>query len=188
MLNGVNDARLSARPPSTTLTSAMMSSCPSRRMASWPGAGGRTRYALIKAGAWLPGVELGHAPVSPAQTNALMVALERLWQSVSLARINSSAATTVLNPAALTGQVRAMVATRPGLGEEPGVRRAWQAAVTWLDRRAVDNQVYLDGETVLGQGDCNLANFLWDGTQIRIVDFEDSGPSDRTFELAILVE
>jgi len=143
---------------------------------------------LIKAGAWLPGVELGHAPVSPAQTNALMVALERLWQSVSLARINSSAATTVLNPAALTGQVRAMVATRPGLGEEPGVRRAWQAAVTWLDRSAVDNQVYLDGVTVLGQGDCNLANFLWDGTQVRIVDFEDSGPSDRTFELAILVE
>jgi thiamine kinase-like enzyme len=36
--------------------------------------------------------------------------------------------------------------------------------------------------------DANLANFLWDGTQIRIVDFEDSGPSDRTFELAVLVE
>jgi hypothetical protein len=44
------------------------------------------------------------------------------------------------------------------------------------------------GGVVLGQGDANLANFLWDGTQIRIVDFEDSGPSDRAFELAVLVE
>jgi thiamine kinase-like enzyme len=44
------------------------------------------------------------------------------------------------------------------------------------------------GDVVLGQGDANLANFLWDGTQIRIVDFEDSGPSNRTFELAVLVE
>jgi thiamine kinase-like enzyme len=26
------------------------------------------------------------------------------------------------------------------------------------------------------------------GTQVRIVDFEDSGPSDRAFELAVLVE
>jgi thiamine kinase-like enzyme len=37
-------------------------------------------------------------------------------------------------------------------------------------------------------GDANLANFLWDGTEVRIVDFEDSGPSDRAFELAVLVE
>src|SRR4051794_32299866 len=44
------------------------------------------------------------------------------------------------------------------------------------------------GDPVLGQGDSNLANFLWDGTEVRIVDFEDSGPSDRAFELADLVE
>jgi Ser/Thr protein kinase RdoA (MazF antagonist) len=41
---------------------------------------------------------------------------------------------------------------------------------------------------ILGQGDPNLANFLWDGTGIRMVDFEDSGASSRAFELAILVE
>jgi Ser/Thr protein kinase RdoA (MazF antagonist) len=41
---------------------------------------------------------------------------------------------------------------------------------------------------VLGQSDGNLANFLWDGQRVRIVDFEDSGRSDRAFELAILVE
>src|SRR6185437_5264971 len=43
-------------------------------------------------------------------------------------------------------------------------------------------------DLVLGHGDPNLDNYLWDGTGIRIVDFEDSGPSHRAFELAILVE
>jgi aminoglycoside phosphotransferase (APT) family kinase protein len=41
---------------------------------------------------------------------------------------------------------------------------------------------------VLGHGDPNLANFLWDGSQLRLVDFEDSGPGDRAFELALLTE
>ena len=41
---------------------------------------------------------------------------------------------------------------------------------------------------MLGQADGNLANFLWDGTRIVIVDFEESGRSDIPFELAELVE
>jgi thiamine kinase-like enzyme len=41
---------------------------------------------------------------------------------------------------------------------------------------------------VFGQGDPNLANFIWDGDRMRLVDFEDSGPSDGAFELALLVE
>ena len=42
--------------------------------------------------------------------------------------------------------------------------------------------------TVLGHTDPNLANYLWDGQRIRIVDFEDAGRSDPEFELADLVE
>ncbi|MGW4383062.1 phosphotransferase, partial [Kitasatospora sp. NPDC004531] len=41
---------------------------------------------------------------------------------------------------------------------------------------------------VLGQADGNLANFLWDGAEVRVVDFEDSGRSDRPYELAEVVE
>ena len=41
---------------------------------------------------------------------------------------------------------------------------------------------------MLGHGDPCLANFLCDVDQVRLVDFEDSGPSDRAFELAILTE
>ncbi|MEU0557486.1 aminoglycoside phosphotransferase family protein [Dactylosporangium sp. NPDC006015] len=44
------------------------------------------------------------------------------------------------------------------------------------------------GTTVLGHADPNLANYLWDGQRIRIVDFEDAGRSDPEFELADLVE
>ncbi|MCK2215161.1 aminoglycoside phosphotransferase family protein [Actinomadura sp. ATCC 31491] len=41
---------------------------------------------------------------------------------------------------------------------------------------------------VFGAGDGNLANFLWDGSRVRIVDFEDSGRSDLAYELAELAE
>ena len=37
-------------------------------------------------------------------------------------------------------------------------------------------------------GDGNLANYLWDGYRVQVVDFEDSGLSDRAFELAEITE
>ncbi len=40
----------------------------------------------------------------------------------------------------------------------------------------------------MGQGDGNIANFLWDGERCRLVDFEDGGLSDQAFEIADLVE
>lgn len=137
---------------------------------------------------WLPGVPLGTIPpLSCAQGDALVAALEGLWQSVPPAHVTARMGPG-LNSIALTSQVRAMVAAGPGLGEDLVVGRAWQAGITWLGKSALDRQACPDGNVVLGQGDCNLANFLWDGTQVRLVDFEDCGPSDRAFELAILVE
>jgi hypothetical protein len=62
---------------------------------------------------------------------------ERFWQSVPPARVKTYAAPTILNSVALAGQVRAMLATRPGPGEDPLVRRAWWAAVAWLDSSAL---------------------------------------------------
>jgi aminoglycoside phosphotransferase (APT) family kinase protein len=41
---------------------------------------------------------------------------------------------------------------------------------------------------VLGHRDPNLANYLWDGHRVRIVDFEDAAVSDPATELAILTE
>ncbi|MFI7634275.1 phosphotransferase family protein [Nonomuraea sp. NPDC049400] len=41
---------------------------------------------------------------------------------------------------------------------------------------------------VFGTGDGNIANYLWDGTKVRVIDFEYSGRSDRAFELAEVTE
>jgi aminoglycoside phosphotransferase len=136
----------------------------------------------------LPGGQLGAVPqLSSAQTDALALALERLWQSVPPARLTARMGS-ASNCAALTSQVRTMLSTPPQLGDDWLVARASQEGVTWLHQSALGGLACPDSEVVLGQGDCNLANFLWDGSQVRIVDFEDCGPSDRAFELAILVE
>ncbi|MGW3690779.1 aminoglycoside phosphotransferase [Streptomyces sp. NPDC005125] len=41
---------------------------------------------------------------------------------------------------------------------------------------------------VFGPGDGNLADYLWDGSEVRVVDFEDSGVSDRAFAPAEITE
>lgn len=51
-----------------------------------------------------------------------------------------------------------------------------------------DDVVAPDHDRVLGRTDGNLSNYLWDGSRIRIVDFEDSGVSDIAFELAESIE
>ena len=133
---------------------------------------------------WLPGGPLGAAPISPAQMHALAWSLDQLWRPAPPGRL-TAAPGQAPNPAAFTGQVRATLAAGHDLGGDPLVRRARAAAVGWLDGSTTSPA---GSTTVLGQGDSNLANFLWDGHRVRLVDFEDSGPSDRAFELALLVE
>ncbi|MGN9836561.1 phosphotransferase family protein [Nonomuraea sp. H19] len=73
---------------------------------------------------------------------------------------------------------------------------AWQPRDPLADRAVKEGLRWLKswrpGESgvrpVFGAGDGNLANFLWDGARVRIVDFEDSGRSDLAFELAELAE
>ncbi|MEU8223716.1 aminoglycoside phosphotransferase family protein [Kribbella sp. NPDC048915] len=60
------------------------------------------------------------------------------------------------------------------------------AARAWLDDESPDLTPIDD--PVVAHGDPNLANYLWDGDRVRIVDFEDAGRGDRAIELANLVE
>ncbi|HEX5417643.1 MAG TPA: aminoglycoside phosphotransferase family protein [Chloroflexota bacterium] len=57
----------------------------------------------------------------------------------------------------------------------------------WLasDDRAI---LTADASAIFSRGDANLANWLWDGDQVRAVDFEYAGWSDRAWDLADLVE
>jgi thiamine kinase-like enzyme len=44
------------------------------------------------------------------------------------------------------------------------------------------------GARVFVRGDPNLANCLWDGREVRLIDFEYSGWGERAFDLADLTE
>lgn len=134
---------------------------------------------------FLPGDPLAGTRPTPAQLAALAAALGQLWRCAPPPdRFPGDAPP---NSAALAGHVRSLLAARPDLGTDPVVQRSLASAVAWLEG-ADPGRCPARHRLILGQGDPNFANFLWDGERVRLVDFEDCGPSDRGFELAILVE
>jgi hypothetical protein len=152
----------------------------------------------------LPGEPLGGQPLTAEQESALVRALGQLWQSVPVSRVVPLPGEPG-NEAQLVSVVRQLAIEAQDPGDDPVVRAAYSAGLTWLSwavgesGRLAGQDSYADPDgssgtgwpglpAVYGQGDANLANFLWDGARIRIVDFEDSGMSDRAFELAVLVE
>ena len=134
----------------------------------------------------LPGTELSATPVTKAQGCALAEALEQLWRSTP--SVSRELPAVAPNPMTFARQVREMLAARPVLGDDPDVVRVHALAAAWLESRALERHSNAWHYAVLGHGDPCLANYLWDGDRIRLIDFEDSGPSDRAFELAILTE
>jgi Ser/Thr protein kinase RdoA (MazF antagonist) len=68
------------------------------------------------------------------------------------------------------------------------IAEAHAAAARWVARPDLERTLAEDRPPVLGTGDGNLANHLWDGTRVRIVDFEYAGRSDRAYELAEVLE
>jgi aminoglycoside phosphotransferase (APT) family kinase protein len=120
----------------------------------------------------VPGVPLSGALTQP-QLDALADALRALWSIPpgNLAPIDMPA---------LVDRVRTGLAV---LRDVPGV--IGSAARAWLDTAYELTDVR---DPVVAHGDPNLENYLWDGTRIRIVDFEDAGRGDLAVELANLVE
>jgi thiamine kinase-like enzyme len=55
-------------------------------------------------------------------------------------------------------------------------------------RRLHSEEARAAGRPVLGHGDANLANYLWDGATVRLVDFEDAGVSSVEDEWGFLAE
>jgi hypothetical protein len=150
----------------------------------------------------LPGEPLGGRPLTTAQESALARAIGQLWQSVPVIEVTLLPGESG-NQAQLVREVSELAANGPYLGDDSVVRAARSAGLDWLSWAVTpgggfglaDSQVraarvagWPAFPPVFGQGDANLANFLWDGDRVRMVDFEDSGPSDRSFELAVLVE
>ncbi|MDX6352163.1 MAG: hypothetical protein QOF84_6953 [Streptomyces sp.] len=68
------------------------------------------------------------------------------------------------------------------------VGEAMDAGLAWLAGSGLETAGQPDVPGVFGPGDGNLANYLWNGSKVQVVDFEDSGRSDRAFELAEITE
>lgn len=154
----------------------------------------------------LPGEPLGDQPLTTDQESALVRAMGQLWQSVPVGRVTKVPGESG-NEAQLVSAVEALAVRAHEFGDDPVVHRATSAGLNWLtwavgeSGELASQDSYAESRPdgrrrtgwprlvrVLGQGDGNLANFLWDGERVRIVDFEDSGVADRAFELSIFIE
>lgn len=122
----------------------------------------------------LPGRSL-NGSLTPAQLDALADAVTTLWS------IDPHNLPPIDTPALVERTRTALASLRTGAGV---IADAATAAVVWLEGfTGFDVR-----DPVVAHGDPNLANYLWDGDRIRIVDFEDAGRGDRTLELVNLVE
>jgi Ser/Thr protein kinase RdoA (MazF antagonist) len=83
-------------------------------------------------------------------------------------------------------RMRSIVAGRRAPDDDAPARAAFDAGMCWFGRAADPRPE--PHSLVFGHGDGNLANYLWDGERVRLVDFEDSGRSDRAYELAAFAE
>ncbi|MFJ2916741.1 phosphotransferase [Streptomyces sp. NPDC087307] len=136
----------------------------------------------------VPGVPLRGAPVDAARLSALAGTLDAMYRAVPRDRL--------LRVPVRPGHEAGLIAdlrTRYGLTPAPGtgtvVREALREGMAWLGGR---DRITAPDEPapVFGAGDGNLANYLWNAETSRmgVVDFEDSGRSDRAFELAEITE
>ncbi len=134
----------------------------------------------------LPGTTLRGTPLDARQVRALATAVRHVHAAVP-PRDLAAVPPRQDGPAGCLARIRAWLPrARPQDG--PRVREAIEAGVRWLASEGERRLLASDVPPVFGCGDGNLANYLWDGALVRVVDFEDSGRSDRAFELAEITE
>ncbi|WP_214326525.1 phosphotransferase family protein [Nonomuraea sediminis] len=128
-----------------------------------------------------------HGPIKGQLADALAEAVDRVQQAIPrhvLERVPARAG----HPVELLEQVRSWCAPALPSDGDPEVTDALREAGSWAEQPWLDELMAQPGTPVFGTGDGNLANYLWDGTNIRVIDFEYSGRSDRAFELAEVIE
>jgi hypothetical protein len=134
----------------------------------------------------LPGEPLRGQLLSERQLKALAVAASETYAAVP----TDALAKVPVRPGQqheLIARVRAWTPrARPRVSAEVG--EAMDGGLDWLARSGLDQVVPPEVPRVFGPSDGNLANYLWDGSRVRVVDFEESGLSDRPFELAEVTE
>jgi hypothetical protein len=138
----------------------------------------------------LPGEPLGPGRLTQAQMNALADALIRMHDSVPEDELEGADPTFDPRRAQAALLRLAAMTSLPEPDADSEVRRAHELATAFVHSPWLEEVRSLGAakRAVFGQVDGNLANFLWDGEIVRILDLEDSGSSDPMFALAALVE
>jgi hypothetical protein len=137
----------------------------------------------------VPGEPLGIRPATSQQVDALVAAIEMMHRCVPGDAVGAAGPQD--DPADIAGYLRTMLASlvRPTDGVAPVVRTAFDAAAEIVGSDwARDAASIGQPSPVLGLCDNNLANFLWDGEAVHIVDFESARGYDRAYDIADLVE
>lgn len=135
----------------------------------------------------VPGEPLGMCPVTEAQEDAIAAALSRLHHAIPpsvLVTVERTPGCPQLLPDRI--QDMSYACNSELLDSLP--RQAYRAALAWLGSGRAERSASVTGQPVFAQCDPNLANYLWDGDSVHLVDFEVSGRGDRATELADFVE
>jgi hypothetical protein len=138
----------------------------------------------------VPGLPLGSLPldgqaVTPGHLDAIAAAISRLHAAVPPDVVAGLRPQPWLE-VGVVDRMRLIVAGRRAPDDDALARVAFDAGMCWFGRAADPRPE--PHSVVFGQGDGNLANYLWNGERVRLVDFEDSGRSDRAYELAAFAE
>ncbi|MEU1368984.1 aminoglycoside phosphotransferase family protein [Streptomyces sp. NPDC005803] len=134
----------------------------------------------------LPGGPLRGQRLDERRLDALASAVSEVYEAVP-AHVLDEVPVRPGHRRYLTDRIRAWAPrARPRVGPEVG--RAMDGGLEWLAGAGLEGAVPPAVRPVFGPGDGNLANYLWDGSRVRIVDFEESGRSDRPLELAEITE
>lgn len=134
----------------------------------------------------LPGGPLGARPLTGAEVDGLVVALDRLHTGVPVAALDAHPER-LAGPAEMLGWLRTWDLGDPATYAGP-VAEVVDLARAWV---GTDEAARLGGPLVergFALADGNLANAVWDGSTCRWVDFEDAGVSDPAYEVADLLE
>ena len=132
----------------------------------------------------LPGVPLGGRRLTTSELAGLAAAMDRLHAAVPAGDLEAVGPSHA-HPSVLLPRVRDLLAGHPGDPGEPLTTAAVRAARRWLSGADAERvRSAAASAPVLGREDHNLPNFMHDGTNSRLVDFEDAGRSDRATEWA----
>jgi phosphotransferase family enzyme len=133
-----------------------------------------------------------HGPITGRLADAIAEAVTRVQRAIPGSVLRQMPARAG-QAADLLQQVRSGGPTAPDgdpvvADGDPVVADALRQAAKWAEQPGLEKLLTRPATPVFGTGDGNLANYLWDGTTVRVLDFEYSGRSDLALELAEVVE